>query len=52
MGTSYLFTCRPVDLSTRVVLTGQEINIGVQGIMGISHLSTCRPVYLGGHVQM
>ena len=52
MGTSHLFTCRPVNLSTRVVLTGQEVNIGVQGIMGISYLSTCRPVYQGGHVQM
>ena len=52
MGIPYLFTCRPVNLSTCLPgLTGQEVNIGVQGIMGISYLSTCRPVNLSTRVD-
>ena len=49
MGIPYLFTCQPVNLSTRVYR--KEVNIGVQSIMGISHLSTCRPVNLSTRVD-
>ena len=40
MGILYSFTCRPVNLSTRVDKSKAKY-IGVQGIMGISYLSTC-----------
>ena len=43
----YLFTCRPVNLSTCLPrLTRPEANIGEQGIMGNSYLFTCLPVNL------
>ena len=42
-----LFTFLLVSLSTCLPgLTGQEVNIGVQGFMGIPYLFTCRPVNL------
>ena len=47
MSRSYLFTCRPVNLSTCLPgFTGQEVNKLYQGIMGKPYLFTCRPVNL------
>ena len=40
MGIPYLFTCRPVNLSTCLpALTGSKLFIGEQGIMGIPYLT-------------
>ena len=53
IGTSYLFTCRPVNLSTRVDRSrGKYRSAGHYGYFVLVHLSTCQPVYQGGHVQM
>ena len=45
-------TCSPVDLSNCLPgLTGQEVNIGVQGNMDISYLPTCLPGLTGPDVS-
>ena len=49
MGKSYLFTCRPVNLSIRV--TGPEVDTGVLSIIGIPYLFTSRPVNLSTGVD-
>ena len=52
MGIPYLFTCRPVNLSTRVDMSrGKYRSAGHYGLFVLVHLSTCQPGLTGPEVN-
>ena len=52
MGIPFVFTCRSVNLSTRVDRTrGKHMSAGHYGHFVLVYLLTCQPVYQGRQVE-